>query len=114
MDTLKTSSAFKKIQTFSKTNPQILFQSIDDFSTRYTKINNLYLNDSHMSNTLTYGITRQHNYTSNNAYNTQSFTNLDNKSLTKLLNYNQGIQNPQNINFKNYNFKNLINLNFQG
>jgi hypothetical protein len=86
--TLKDSTAFKKIQYFSKTNPQALANSASDFNTKYRKIANLYLNDTLPNNTPSYGTTRQHNYSSlmstTNTYNSL----LDTTALNKFLSYN--------------------------
>jgi hypothetical protein len=86
--TVKDSTAFKKIQYFSKTNPQSLFTSTSDFNLKYQKIANLYLNDSLPNNTPSYGTFRQHNYSSLSA-TTNSFNSLlDSRSLNKFLEYN--------------------------
>lgn len=86
--TLKDSTAFKKIQYFSKTNPQALANTTSDFDSKYRKIANLYLNDTLPNNTSSYGTMRQHNYSSlmstTNTYNTL----LDGTSLNKFLEYN--------------------------
>ena len=86
--TVKDTTAFKKIQYFSKTNPQSLFTNTSDFSLKYQKIANLYLNDSLPNNTPSYGTFRQHNYSSLSA-TTNSFNSLlDSRSLNKFLEYN--------------------------
>ena len=86
--TVKDSTAFKKIQYFSKTNPQSLYTNLSDFNLKYQKISNLYLNDSLPNNTPSYGTFRQHNYSSLSS-TTNSFNSLlDNKSLNKFLEYN--------------------------
>jgi len=88
VNTAKDSDAFKKIQYFSKTNPQPLYTSVSDFSSRYKKISNLYLNDESSHNVSSYGTTRQNNYTSLMASNNNSTTLVDQQSVDKYLSYN--------------------------
>ena len=86
--TLKDSTAFKKIQYFSKTNPQGLFSNTSEMSLRYQKLTNLYLNDTLPTNSFAYGTLRQHNFSSTMA-TTNSFNSLlDPASLNKFLDYN--------------------------
>ena len=99
--TVKDSTAFKKIQYFSKTNPQSLFSNVSDFNLKYQKIANLYLNDTLPNNTPSYGTFRQHNYSSISS-TTNSFNSLlDASSLNKFMEYNldqptKNITNPIN------------------
>lgn len=92
---LKDANAFKKIQYFSKTNPQSLFTSTSDFQTKYTKVSNLYVNDFSPNNTSSYGTFRQHNYTSSSAITNAGTTLLDPTSLDKYLDYNLGLSTNQ-------------------
>lgn len=46
IDNLKDSTTFKKIQTFSKSNPQKLYSNVDEFNLKYKKLSDLYLSDS--------------------------------------------------------------------
>lgn len=85
---LKSSSAFKKIQSASKSNPQDLFNSATDFSIKYSKLHDLYLNDLSTQDSLYYGNKRQHNYASVNTMTNGFNTLLDNTSVSKLLDYN--------------------------
>jgi len=87
-DTLKTSTAFKKIQAFSKTNPQHLFASTSDFTTRYGKLCDLYATEVNLSDALTYGVLRQHQFTSNSSYTNHPSTYLDLKSINRLVQSN--------------------------
>ena len=100
--TLKDSTAFKKIQYFSKTNPQSLFTSTSDFSLKYQKIADLYLNNSLPNKTPSYGTFRQHNYSALLA-TTNSFNSLlDPRSLNKFLDYNTDLpqdNTPSPINY---------------
>jgi hypothetical protein len=93
--TVKDSTACKKIQYFSKTNPQSLFTNVSDFNLKYQKIANLYLNDTLPNNTPSYGTFRQHNFSSLSS-TTNSFNSLlDSSSLNKFMEYNLDYTNPQ-------------------
>lgn len=101
--TVKDSTAFKKIQYFSKTNPQSLFTNVSDFNLKYQKIANLYLNDTLPNNSPSYGTFRQHNYSSMMS-TTNSFNSLlDNKSLNKFMEYNLDTTSTANSNSMGYN-----------
>ena len=101
--TVKDSTAFKKIQYFSKTNPQSLFTNVSDFNLKYQKIANLYLNDTLPNNSPSYGTFRQHNYSSMMS-TTNSFNSLlDNKSLNKFMEYNLDTPNTLNSSTMSYN-----------
>jgi hypothetical protein len=92
VSTIKDSTAFKKIQFFSKTNPTNLFNVKSDFQNSFKKINNLYLNDLELNNSYTYGMDRQHTYTSLSSTLPNFTTLLDNKSINKFFNYNLNSQ----------------------
>jgi hypothetical protein len=85
---VKDSAAFKKIQYFSKTNPQQLYSNVSEFNLKYRKISDLYLNDTEPTTTFAYGTKRQHNYTSGSSLANNSNTLIDNKGLKTLLDYN--------------------------
>jgi hypothetical protein len=96
---VKDSSAFKKIQSFSKTNPQKLYSNISEFNLKYKKISDLYLNDTEPNTTYAYGTKRQHNYTSAASLTNNSNTLLDSKSLKTFLDYNHSVsQNNKKLN----------------
>jgi hypothetical protein len=88
VSTIKDSTAFKKIQFFSKTNPTNLFNVKSDFQNSFKKFNNLYLNDLELNNSYTYGMDRQHTYTSLLTTLPNFSTLMDNKSVDKFFNYN--------------------------
>jgi hypothetical protein len=88
ISTLKDSTAFKKIQFFSKTNPTSIFNVKSDFQNSFNKLNNLYLNDVDLNNSYTYVIDRQHTYTSLSSSLPNSSTLIDNKSVNKFFEYN--------------------------
>jgi hypothetical protein len=88
---VKDSAAFKKIQYFSKTNPQQLYSNMSEFNLKYRKISDLYLNDTEPATTFSYGTKRQHNYASSSSLTNNSNTFMDNKGLKTLLNYNHSV-----------------------
>jgi hypothetical protein len=96
VDNLKDSTTFKKIQYFSKSNPQKLYSNIDEFSLKYKKLSDLYLSDYEPLTTSSYGIKRQHNFSSKSALLNNSNTYIDTKSFKTLLNYNNGIETSTN------------------
>ena len=86
---VKDSAAFKKIQYFSKTNPQQLYSNMSEFNLKYKKISDLYLNDTEPSGTFAYGTKRQHNFASSSSLTNNSNSLMDNKGLKTLLDYLQ-------------------------
>lgn len=101
--TVKDSTAFKKIQYFSKTNPQSLFTNVSDFNLKYKKIANLYLNDTLSNNAASYGTFRQHNYSSVMSTTNTFNSLLDNKSLNKFMEYNLDHKSTKQTNSLHYN-----------
>jgi len=85
---VKDSTAFKKIQYFSKTNPQQLYGNVSEFNLRYKKLADLYLNDSESTQTNNYGTLRQHNFTSLSSSTNNFNSLLDSKSLDTFMDYN--------------------------
>lgn len=108
LQTLKDSTAFKKIQFFSKTNPTNLFIVKSDFQNSFCKLNNLFLNDLDLNYSYTYGMDRQHTYTSSLSVLPMSSTLMDEKGVDKFFEYNlkksfsQKNQNPLPINRLDY------------
>jgi hypothetical protein len=88
LPTYKNSNAFKKIQYFSKVNPQLLYKSNEDYSVKYKKLNNLYLNEANLFNSSEYNTLRQHGFATNKSFTNNFSTTLDNKSLSKFVDYN--------------------------
>ena len=107
-DSLVAANAFKRIQFFSKTNPQELFSNTSDFSLKYSKFNNLYQNDTNINNSMTYGTLRQHNYNSSSSFTNQFNTFLDPKSVEAFMGYNYDYlkDNYLNINLEDRKFLN--------
>jgi hypothetical protein len=87
-NTLQTSDAFKKIQFFSKSNNQELFNSNSEFTLKYNKISMLYGNESNLLSTNTYGTFRQHNYNSSYSTSNTFNTNLDKNSIDLVKKWN--------------------------
>lgn len=104
-DNLKDSSTFKKIQYFSKSNPQKLYSNIDEFNLKYKKISDLYLNDHDVLGSSNYGLKRQHVYTSQKSSLNNSSTLLDSKGVNSLMSYNQSIVTPNSNDMLNNNAK---------
>jgi hypothetical protein len=104
------SSAFKKIQYFSKTNPQALFNNTSEYNLRYEKLANLYFNDAEALKSSSYGTTRQHNYSSIKSLNNTFLSKMETKNIDKFLDYNTTYNrknNPQNsANFNDYSTQN--------
>jgi len=126
VSTLDNSQAFKKIQFFSKINPQSLYMSESDYSLKYINLSNMYKLDYDLNNSTSYKTIRQHNYNNNLSINTNFNTFLDTKGVDKCINYNLtnysssfkkynnflDLSNNREGILKNlYNFKSLNNLN---
>ena len=96
---LSETTAFKKIQYFSKTNPQSIYTS-SSIESKYSKLSDLYLRSSNLSNSYNYGTHRQHSY-SVAASNQYKQGLLDKKSVDTLLAYNYNISNDMTPTFSN-------------
>jgi hypothetical protein len=90
ISTVKDSTAFKKIQFFSKTNPTNLFNVKSDFQNSFNKINKFYTNDLELNQSYTYGIDRQHTFTALSSLLPMSTTLMDPNSIDKFFSYNLG------------------------
>lgn len=116
VSTLKDSTAFKKIQFFSKTNPTNLFNIKSDFQNSLNQVSQLYLSDIDLDNSYTYGMDRQHTYTSVMSTLPTFSTLLDNNSVEKFFKYNLGtslLQNKPLINVNRYEYDNSSNKNLE-
>jgi hypothetical protein len=82
------STSFKKIQYFTKTNPQLLFNNVSDYSLRYHKLSNLYFNDLQFLDSNSYGTYRQHNFTSPKTLTNGFSSKIDTGSFKNYLDYN--------------------------
>jgi len=92
-DTLKESSAFKKIHIFSKTFTANLVSSVSDVSIKYKQINKLHTTDSLFNLTNSYGLSRQHGFLSTKARLNNTDLLLDQSSFDKFLASNDLKQN---------------------
>lgn len=102
LSTLSDSSVFKKIQYFSKVNPQSLYTSSSTLDSKYSKLSDLYLRSSATSNSYNYGTLRQHNYTVS-ASNQYKQNLLDKKSVDLILDYNHNISSQPNPSYSGQN-----------
>lgn len=82
------SSAFKKIQYFSKTNPQALFNNTSEYNLRYEKLANLYFNETNSNQASSYGTMRQHNFASSKSLTNGFSSKMEMKNIDKFLDYN--------------------------
>ena len=82
------STAFKKIQNFSKLNPQFLYTQPGAYYSRFNKLNQLYATESSLD-TLnpSVSIYRQHNYTSLKTSLNMFTTLIDTSSFKKFFKY---------------------------
>jgi hypothetical protein len=107
VSTVKDSTAFKKIQFFSKTNPTSLFNIKSDFQNSFNKLGSLYNSDLDLNTSYNYGMDRQHNFTSQNSLLPSNSTLIDDKSVNRFFSYNFNLQN--NSNGKNINYSPSVN-----
>jgi len=84
-DTLKESSAFKKIHIFSKTFTSNLVSNVSTLSTKYKQVNKLHTTDNLFSLTNNYGLTRQHGFLSTKAKLSNTDLLLDQSSFDRFL-----------------------------
>jgi len=96
LSNIKDSTAFKKIQFFSKTNPSNIFNVKSDFQNSFYKLNSFYLNDLDLNNSYTYGMDRQHTFMSLATTLPNNPTLIDNKSTNKFFHYNFNSKLKQN------------------
>lgn len=108
LSSIKDSSAFKKIQYFSKTNNQPNVSTTFYLANRYNKLSGMYSNTSKLNDVYSYGTFRQHNYTSLNS-NLSSFESLiDSKGVNKFLTFTTDLQPTILKNSINFLFSKLI------
>lgn len=95
-DNLKDSSTFKKIQYFSKSNPQKLYSNVDEFNLKYKKLSDLYLSEYEPITSNNYGLKRQHNLVSQKSSLNNSSSLLDKNSLDVMMKYNHDVKSGNN------------------
>jgi len=113
----KDSSAFKKIQKFSKLSLNNISKNVTFNNQVFTKINNTYLNASNINNnSYNYGTTRQHNFASMNT-NLPSFSTLvDNNSFKKFTEYtlnSKTLENKSKLNTTVNSYSNMFSPNLE-
>jgi hypothetical protein len=84
----KDATAFKKIQYFSKTNNDSLFNLKSDFESNYARIASLYNTDLKLASASTYGMYRQHTYNSLLSISKNKNLVIDPLSISKFYDYN--------------------------
>ena len=105
LSTYKNSTAFKKIQYFSKTNPQLLYKTSSDLNNKFNRLNDLFLNESDILNSNNYKTLRQSSFSSNKTHLNNYSTVIDNSSLGKFLEYNFDTFNKSQDSWSNHNSK---------
>jgi hypothetical protein len=103
ISTVKDSTAFKKVQFFSKSNPSSLFNVKSDFQNSFDKLSSYYLTDLDLNQSYTYGMDRQHTYAPLASSLPMFNTLMDLNSSEKFFSYNLGTKSPSN--------KNLLSIN---
>lgn len=91
LSSLKDSSAFKKVQYYSKSPSSQLFDSSTTGYSKFDTLNKLYNSTSSLVNSKDYYTDRQDNYTSVLASQLSNKSSLESKSVNKYLNYNFGV-----------------------
>jgi len=113
----KDSSAFKKIQKFSKVTTNNITQEVINDSQVFSKINNLYNDVNTINNSsYSYGTNRQHNHASLNSFLPSFTTMVDKKGLDKFCEYS--LNTTKNYSLEKsltrlLNFTHLHNNNFE-
>lgn len=90
-NTLKESQAFKKIRQSSKTFTSNLVLTPGTFVGKYNSLYDLYLRDSNVTDSGTYGNVRQHNLTATLASTNVNRVSLDTQSSIKLASQTLGV-----------------------
>jgi len=89
--------AFKKIRSHSKIYTNNIAYVPTNLTTKYSNLNNLYLNNTNLIESFNYGTRRQHNLSSSAATTSNYSTFLDTQARSKFLDYTLGF-NQQNFN----------------
>jgi hypothetical protein len=90
------STAFKKIRLNSKSFSTNLIYTPSPFFNRYNMINKLLTNESKFTDSVNYGLKRQHNLTAHTALNCNNINFLDSNSFNKFLDHSCHFNNKQN------------------
>jgi len=93
-------TAFKKIQYFTKTNPQLLFNNVSDYSLRYDKLSSLYFHDTQFFESNSYGTYRQHNFIAAKTLTNGFSPKIDTQNLKNYFEYNFDYNTINNFSFQ--------------
>jgi hypothetical protein len=108
LSSLKESSAFKKIQSHSKSPSAQIFDSSTTEYSKFDVLNKLYNNS--LSNSKDYYTDRQDNYTSLLSSQLGNNAGLESKSVEKYINYNYNLNLPaKNVSYFNNTNADLLN-----
>lgn len=88
IDNLQASRAFKQIRAHSRTYTTNLTHNFSPVSAKYLKLNSLFTNDTNLLNSASFALKRANTLTSAAASTSINSTFLDNKSMSKFLEYN--------------------------
>ena len=99
--THKNSSSFKKIQYFSKVNPQSLHSLNSDLSNKFDRLNTFFSSDDRLLESSNYKTYRQDMFTVNKSKFNNSTSFIDQKSFNKFIEYNSP-HNKQSDDFLNF------------
>ena len=88
---MKESSAFRSVQSSSKSNPSNLFHSSNNYSINYSRIADLYLNDVLSQDSSNFISTRQQNYILPKSTTRNLNSGIDKLSTDTVLSYNYNI-----------------------
>jgi hypothetical protein len=97
-NTLKESQAFKKIRQSSKTFTSNLVLTPGTFVGKYNTLYDLYLRDTNVTDSGSYGNVRQHNLTATLASTNVNRVALDTQSSVKFVSQNLGLVANENLN----------------
>ena len=97
INTLRESSAFSKIRNFTKVYSTHLVHTPSTFTSKYQKLNSLYVDENNFLNTSSFGVSKQHSSASISTLgNSFASTLLDSKSFAKFLDSNVGFDTTLN------------------
>ena len=95
VSTLRESSAFSKIRNFTKTYSTHLNHTPSSFTSKYHKLNSLYMDENAFLNTSSFGVSKQHNATAISSLgNGFTSTVLDSAAFSRFLDSSTGISLP--------------------
>lgn len=105
---LKETTAFRSSQSTLKANPTQLFSTTADYSVSYGKLAALYLVDNASNDSFSYGISRQHNYSSKASIHHPNSIHLDANSVTTAINLVSNITPKALLNYSDYQIESSV------